>query len=67
MTEEELIDQQELFEHYRFKVDPGQSLLRIDKFLSLRLENSLQDTYSDPVPMPEIFLSIIILSNQTIK
>lgn len=40
MAEEELIDQQELFEHFRFKVDPGQSLLRIDKFLSLRIENS---------------------------
>jgi len=40
MTEEELIDQQELFEHYRFTADPGQSLLRIDKFLSDRLENA---------------------------
>jgi len=42
MAEEELIDQaeQELFEHYRFKADPGQALLRIDKFLSDRLENS---------------------------
>jgi 23S rRNA pseudouridine1911/1915/1917 synthase len=40
MSEEELIDQQELFEHHRFKADPGQSLLRIDKFLSDRLENT---------------------------
>ena len=40
MAEEELVDQQELFEHHRFKADPGQSLLRIDKFLSDRLENS---------------------------
>ena len=40
MSEEELTDQQELFEHYRFKADPGQSLLRIDKFLSDRLENT---------------------------
>jgi len=40
MSEEELIDQQELFEHFRFKADPGQSLLRVDKFLSLRLENT---------------------------
>jgi 23S rRNA pseudouridine1911/1915/1917 synthase len=40
MAEEELGDQQELFEHYRFKADPGQSLLRIDKFLSDRLENA---------------------------
>ncbi|MFA5819601.1 MAG: RluA family pseudouridine synthase [Bacteroidales bacterium] len=40
MTEEELVGQQELFEHHRFKADPGQSLLRIDKFLSDRLENT---------------------------
>jgi 23S rRNA pseudouridine1911/1915/1917 synthase len=39
MAEEESVDQQELFEHHRFKADPGQSLLRIDKFLSDRLEN----------------------------
>ena len=40
MADEDLGDQQELFEHYRFKADPGQSLLRIDKFLSDRIENS---------------------------
>ena len=40
MAEEEMADQLELFEHHRFKADPGQSLLRIDKFLSDRLENS---------------------------
>lgn len=35
-------DQEEdndLYEHHRFTVDPGQSLLRIDKFLTLRLQN----------------------------
>ena len=32
-------EQQELFEHYRFKVDSGQSLLRIDRYLSARIEN----------------------------
>jgi 23S rRNA pseudouridine1911/1915/1917 synthase len=40
MTEEEIADQQELFEHYRFTADPGQSLLRVDKFLSDRVENA---------------------------
>jgi 23S rRNA pseudouridine1911/1915/1917 synthase len=40
MAEEESEDQQELFEHYRFKSDPRQSLLRIDKYLSDRLENT---------------------------
>jgi 23S rRNA pseudouridine1911/1915/1917 synthase len=40
MSEEELIDHQELFEHFRFKIDPGQSLLRIDKYLTDRIENA---------------------------
>jgi len=33
-------DSDELFEHYRIIVDPGQSLIRIDKFLSDRLPNA---------------------------
>jgi len=32
-------DNDELYEHHRIKVDPGQSLTRIDKFLTNRLEN----------------------------
>ena len=33
-------DEQELFEHYRFVIDKGQDLLRIDKFLMNRIENA---------------------------
>jgi 23S rRNA pseudouridine1911/1915/1917 synthase len=40
MTEEDIADQLELFEHYRFRADPGQSLLRIDKFIFTRIENT---------------------------
>lgn len=41
MSEEELLsDQQELYEHFRFVVDGGQSLLRIDKYLSSRMEKT---------------------------
>lgn len=40
MSEEEIQDQQELFEHHRFTVDGRQSLLRIDKFITARLENT---------------------------
>jgi 23S rRNA pseudouridine1911/1915/1917 synthase len=47
MAEEELVEQQEFFEHHRYKVDPGQSLLRIDKFLSLRLENASRTRIHD--------------------
>ena len=32
-------EEQELFEHFRFVVDKGQGLLRIDKFLMLRMES----------------------------
>ncbi len=35
-----LEDEQELFEHYKFIVDKGQGLYRIDKFLSGRIENT---------------------------
>lgn len=39
MAEDDLNEQQELFEHFRFRIDPGQSMLRIDKYLILRMEN----------------------------
>jgi len=62
MTEEELIDQQELFEHYRFKADPGQSLLRIDKFLSDRLENSSRTRIQNAANAGNI-----LVNNNTVK
>ncbi|HYX07058.1 MAG TPA: RluA family pseudouridine synthase, partial [Bacteroidales bacterium] len=41
VTEEEIQDQEEeLYEHFRFVVDPGQSVTRIDKFLVNRIENA---------------------------
>lgn len=33
-------EEEELFEHYRFKADPGQVIVRIDKFLIDRLPNT---------------------------
>ncbi len=36
---EELNDIADLYEHFRFEADPGQKLLRIDKFLVNRIEN----------------------------
>ena len=32
--------EEELFEHHRFKADPGQELIRFDKFLIHRLANT---------------------------
>jgi 23S rRNA pseudouridine1911/1915/1917 synthase len=62
MTEEESVDQQELFEHYRFKADPGQSLLRIDKFLSDRIENSSRTRIQNAANAGNI-----IVNNNTVK
>lgn len=39
LNEAELSDTSELFEHHRIKVDKGQSMLRIDKFLFTKLEH----------------------------
>lgn len=39
-VENDGIGEDELFEHYNFKVDPGQEVLRIDKFLLDRLPNT---------------------------
>lgn len=36
--EEECSDEQGLFEHYRFDVDKGQSLLRLDKYITAHIE-----------------------------
>ncbi len=49
MTEEEIIDEeflesvdsnQELWEHYRFVAEKGQTLLRVDKFLVSHIDNT---------------------------
>jgi len=40
-------DEQELFEHFRFEVDKGQGLLRIDKFLMSRIMNASRTKIQD--------------------
>ena len=37
--DDEAEESTELFEHFRIVADPGQSLVRIDKFLQNRMEN----------------------------
>jgi 23S rRNA pseudouridine1911/1915/1917 synthase len=59
MAEEELVEQQDLFEHHRFKADPGQSLLRIDKFLSVRLENTSRTRIQDAANAGNILVNNI--------
>ncbi len=62
MAEEDLSDQQELFEHYRFIADPGQSMLRIDKYLSVRLESTSRTRIQNAANAGNI-----LVNNNTVK
>ena len=62
MAEEEITDQQELFEHYRFTADPGQSLLRIDKYLCARLESTSRTRIQNAASAGNI-----LVNNKTVK
>jgi 23S rRNA pseudouridine1911/1915/1917 synthase len=68
MTEEELTDQQELFEHFRFKADPGQTMLRIDKFLTDRIENASRTRIQNAANAGCILVNnIAVKSNYKVK
>ena len=57
-----------LFEHYSFKADPGQSPLRVDKFLMSRIENVTRNKIQQAAKAGNIFVSDrIVKSNYKIK
>jgi 23S rRNA pseudouridine1911/1915/1917 synthase len=62
MAEEDISDQQELFEHYRYTVDPGQSFLRIDKYLSSRIEGTSRTRIQNAANAGNI-----LVNNKTVK
>ena len=64
MYEEEKFDQDsdDLFEHHRIKVDPGQQALRIDKFLFDRLPNASRSKIQGAVK-----LGFVLVNEQQIK
>lgn len=60
MAEElELVEQEEqdLFEHLRVVVDKGQSLLRIDKFLMLRVENASRSRIQNAIEAGSVLVN----------
>lgn len=64
MYEEQKFDQEsdELFEHHRIKVDPGQQALRIDKFLFDRLPNASRSKIQGAVK-----IGFVLVNDQQIK
>ena len=57
-----------MFEHYRLTVDPGQSLLRIDKFLSNRIDNASRNRLQAAAEAGNILVnSVPVKPNYRIK
>ncbi|HLU86669.1 MAG TPA: S4 domain-containing protein, partial [Taishania sp.] len=49
--------EEELYEHHRIKVDPGQFVLRIDKYLMDRLPNSSRNRIQNSAKNGFIFVN----------
>lgn len=56
-AEEDLTDDQELFEHYKFTTDKGQELLRIDKFLMDRIPNTTRNKLQNAITEGHILVN----------
>jgi len=68
MEEETLTEQQELYEHYRFDVEQGQSLLRLDKYLSSRIENTSRTRIQNAAGAGNILVNNVpVKSNYRVK
>lgn len=55
-------EEQELFEHFRFEVDKGQGLMRIDKFLMSRIMNASRTKIQDAT-----FAGYVLVNGNTVK
>lgn len=50
-------DDRELFEHYRIEADKGQALLRLDKFLMNRVENTSRNRIQNAIEAQTVFVN----------
>ncbi|TAF46336.1 MAG: RluA family pseudouridine synthase [Sphingobacteriales bacterium] len=58
MDENDLYESEtDLFEHYNIKVDKGQGLLRIDKFLILRVENASRNRIQNAIDAGNVLVN----------
>ncbi|MRX45956.1 RluA family pseudouridine synthase [Pedobacter puniceum] len=51
------LEESDLYEHLRIKVDKGQSLLRIDKFLMHRVENASRNRIQNAIEMANVLVN----------
>jgi 23S rRNA pseudouridine1911/1915/1917 synthase len=68
LIEEEFSEESELFEHHRFVADKGQSLMRLDKFVTNRIENATRTKVQKGIELATILVnSKKVKSNYQIK
>ncbi|MDR2909825.1 MAG: RluA family pseudouridine synthase [Bacteroidales bacterium] len=68
VEEDEELEEGDMFEHYHLTVDPGQSLLRIDKFLSNRINNASRSRLQTAAEAGNILVNNIpVKSNYRVK
>ncbi len=68
IDDEQLDEEQELFEHYKFVADKGQDLLRIDKFLMDRVPNTSRNKIQVAASSGNILVNkIAVKSNYRVK
>src|SRR5690606_39613749 len=67
-TSEFIDEESDLYEHYTFTVDKGQSPLRIDKYLMNRIENATRNKIQAGAKNGSIFVNNIpVKSNYKVK
>lgn len=58
----------ERFEHHRVEADKGQSLMRVDKFLSMRMEKTSRSKIQDAADAGNLFVNgVAVKSNYKVK
>lgn len=62
MIEEELTEEQDLFEHHRMVADKGQTLMRIDKFVTMRIENATRTKVQKGIE-----IGSVLVNEKTVK
>ncbi len=67
-ADEKYTESADLYEHFRFEADPGQKLLRIDKFLVNRIENTSRSRIQSAALAGNIMVnSSVVKSNYRVR
>jgi 23S rRNA pseudouridine1911/1915/1917 synthase len=61
-------EEEELYQHHRFEVDKGQSMLRIDKYLMTRMQNASRNKIQEGIDTESVRVNgAVIKSNYKVK